>query len=140
MAAHLVIRPRGPPGKPERDTSWLNITTGTPGASEGARLETSSAHTPGISMSTIFPRLAAAITHAGIRHAAAAAGPPAHSASGVALFAFLLAIAFLIVVVRINGAMVGLVAQLLQLAAAVGFALVVAIVVGAAFVVLILHG
>ncbi len=91
-------------------------------------------------MSTIFPRLAAAITHAGIRHAAAAAAPPAHSASGVALFAFLLAIAFLIVVVRINGAMVGLVAQLLQLAAAVGFALVAAIVVGAAFVVLILHG
>ncbi len=34
----------------------------------------------------------------------------------------------------------GLVAQLLQLAAAVGFALVVAIVVGAAFVALILHG
>jgi len=34
----------------------------------------------------------------------------------------------------------GLVAQLLPLAAAVGFALVVAIVVGAAFVVLIPHG
>ena len=139
MAAHLLIRPRGPPGKPERDTSWLNITTGTPGANEGARSETSSAHTPGISMSTIFPRLAAAITHAGLRHAAAAAVPPAHPANGVALFAFLLAIAFLVVVVRINGAMVGLVTQLLQLAA-VGFALVVAIVVGAAFVVLILHG
>ncbi len=68
------------------------------------------------------------------------AGKPERDASWLNITTFLLAIAFLIVVVRINGAMVGLVAQLLQLAAAVGFALVAAIVVGAAFVVLILHG
>lgn len=91
-------------------------------------------------MSTIFPRFAAAIAHAGIRHAAVGALPPAHPAGGVAVLAFLLAVAFLVVVIRINAALVSFVTQLLQLAAAVGFALVVAVVVGAAFVVLILHG
>jgi hypothetical protein len=91
-------------------------------------------------MSTIFPRFAAAIAHAGIRHAAVGALPSAHPAKGAAVLAFLLAIAFLVVVIQINAALVSFVTQLLQLAAAVGFALVVAVVVGVLFVVLILHG
>jgi len=89
-------------------------------------------------MSTIFPRFAAAIAHAGTRHAAAGVLPSAHPAGEVAVLALLLAIAFLVVV--INAALVSFVTQLLQLAAAVGFAFVVAIVVGVLFVVLVLHG
>lgn len=91
-------------------------------------------------MSTIFPRFAAAIAHTGIRHAAVGALPSAHPAGGLAVLAFLLAIAFLVVVIQINAALVSFVTQLLQLAAAVGFALVVALVVVVLFVVLILHG
>jgi hypothetical protein len=91
-------------------------------------------------MSNIFPRFAAAIAHAGIRHAALGALPSAHPAGGVAVLACLLAIAFLIVVIRINTELVSFVMQLLQLAAAVGVALVVAVAAGVLFVVLILHG
>jgi hypothetical protein len=141
MRAHLRTRPRGPPaGRQNVRTAGRKYITGTLGASEGARRETSSAHTPGISMSTIFPRFAAAIADAGIRHAAVGALPSAHPAGGVVVLAFLLAIVFLIVVIRINAELVSFVMQLLQLVAAVGFALVVAVAVGVLFVVLILHG
>jgi hypothetical protein len=91
-------------------------------------------------MSTIVPRLTLAIRLAGLRPAAVTAGTPAHAPSGTALFVILLAIAAVAIVVRINGLLVGLVAQLLQLATAVGFSLLMIIMIGALFIVVLLHG
>jgi hypothetical protein len=46
---------------------------------------------------------------------------------------------FVVVVVRVNAHFVSLVAQLFQLAAAVGITVIMAIVVGALFVALLVH-
>ena len=96
-------------------------------------------------MSTIVPRLAAATLSAGLHGAAATApvaitGAPARTTGGLALFALLMAFAFLAVVVRINRQLVGLLSQLLQVAVAVGGALIMVIILGALFIALLLHG
>ena len=114
--------------------------TGTPAATRVPAPETSSAHTPGIPMSTIVPRLAAAIRLAGVHPAAAAAGTPAQTPGGTALLLLILAVAFVVVVIRINGQLVSLVSQLLQLATAVGLSLLMIIMICALVIVIMLHG
>lgn len=91
-------------------------------------------------MSIIVPRFTAAIRLAGVHPAGAAAASPAHAPGGTALLAVILAVTAVVVVVRINTHLVGLVSQLLQLAAAVGFSLLMFIVIGALFIVILLHG
>jgi hypothetical protein len=91
-------------------------------------------------MSIIVPRIAVAIRLAGVHPAAAATGWPAHAPGGTAVLAVILAVTAVVVVVRINTHLVGLVSQLLQLAAAVGFSLLMFIVIGALFIVILLHG
>jgi hypothetical protein len=91
-------------------------------------------------MPTIVPRLEVAIRLAGVRPAAVAAGSPAYAPGGTGLLIFLLAIIAIIIIVRINGLLVGLVSQLLQLATAVGFSLLMIILVGGLLIVVLLHG
>ena len=91
-------------------------------------------------MSTIVPRLAAAIRLAGVHPAAVATGTSARLPGGTALLLLILAVVFVVVVIRINGQLVSLASQLLQLAAAVGFSLLMIIMICALVVVIMLHG
>ena len=95
-------------------------------------------------MSTLVPHLSTAITLAYL-HRTEAAGPllaaatPHHAASGVALILLLLGLAFLASVVRVARQIAVLMSLLLQVAATVGAALVMVLIVAALAIIALLH-
>jgi hypothetical protein len=95
-------------------------------------------------MSTLVPHLSTAITLAYL-HRAEAGRPllgtatPHHAASGVALILVLLGLAFLASVVRVARQIAVLMSLLLQVAATVGAALVMVLIVAALAITALLH-
>ena len=95
-------------------------------------------------MATIDPRSTVLIVHAGIQPVLARvllAGPvpTAHTVNTLTVVAMILVIAFLVTVGRVYRQMVGLVAQLLQLAAAVGFSVLLLSLGVLVLVLVVLH-
>ena len=95
-------------------------------------------------MSTLVPHLSTAITLAYLHGTAAgrpllAAVTPHHAASGVALILLLLGLAFLASVVRVARQIAVLMSLLLQVAATVGAALVMVLIVAALAIMALLH-
>jgi hypothetical protein len=95
-------------------------------------------------MSTLVPHLSTAITLACVHRTGAgqpllAAATPHHAASGVALILLLLGLAFLASVVRVARQIAVLMSLLLQVAATVGAALVMVLIVAALAITALLH-
>jgi hypothetical protein len=95
-------------------------------------------------MSTLVPHLSTAITLACLHRTGASRPLPGiatshHAASGVALILLLLGLAFLASVVRVARQIAVLMSLLLQVAATVGAALVVVLIVAALAIMALLH-
>ena len=97
-------------------------------------------------MSTLVlvPHLSTAITLAYVHRSAVgqpllAAATPHHAASGVALILVLLGLAFLASVIRVARQIAVLMSLLLQVAATVGAALVMVLIVAALAIIALLH-
>ncbi len=95
-------------------------------------------------MSTLVPHLSTAITLAYLHRTGASrpllgAASPHRAASGAALVLVLLGLAFLASVVRVARQIAGLMALLLQVAATVGAALVLVLIVAGLAIMVLLH-
>lgn len=93
-------------------------------------------------MSTLVPHLCTAITLAYLHRTGASRpllGAAHHAAGGVALILLLLGLAFLASVIRVARQIAVLMSLLLQVAATVGAALVMVLVVAALAIVALLH-
>jgi hypothetical protein len=95
-------------------------------------------------MSTLVPHLSLAITLVRLHRACVnqplpSTGPSHQATSGIAVLLLLLGLAFTASAVRVAGQLSMLMAQLLRLAAVVGAALVIVLVIAALAVLALLH-